>query len=202
MENVKVCIRGWLSYFGIASMKTTMQDWDGWLRRRIRMYIWKQWKLPKTRVKNLIQLGIPDWAAYRYGNSRKGYWRLSGTTTLARAISNKRLVPVKDTTASLTGTSLCTYAIEPPCTERYARRCERSGLFSPSYSILLRFSARQSSFPPPISSSRAPSRSRVSYSSIFPPSQSSARLGSIGRRARTGSPCFSAIRSMLLFPKI
>ena len=64
----------------------------GWVvRRRIRMYIWKQWKLPKTRVKNLIQLGIPDWAAYRYGNSRKGYWRLSGTTTLARAISNKRL---------------------------------------------------------------------------------------------------------------
>ena len=91
MENVKVYIRGWLGYFGIASMKATMQDWDGWLRRRIRMYIWKQWKLPKTRVKNLIQLGIPDWAAYRYGNSRKGYWRLSGTTTLARAFSNKRL---------------------------------------------------------------------------------------------------------------
>ena len=79
MENVKVYIRGWLSYFGIASMKTTMQDWDGWLRLRIRMYyICKQWKLPKTRGKNLIQLGIPDWAAYRYGNSRKGYWRLSG----------------------------------------------------------------------------------------------------------------------------
>ena len=42
MENVKVFIRGWLGYFGIASMKTTMQEWDGWLRRRIRMYIWKQ----------------------------------------------------------------------------------------------------------------------------------------------------------------
>ena len=40
-----------------------------------------------------------------------------------------------DTTVSLTGTSLCTYAIEPTCTERYARWCERSGLFSPSYSI-------------------------------------------------------------------
>ena len=41
-----------------------------------------------------------------------------------------------DTTVSLTGTSLCTYAIEPPCTERYARWCERSGLCSPSYSIV------------------------------------------------------------------
>ena len=49
MENVKVYIRGWLGYFGIASMKSTMEDWDGWLRRRFRMYIWKQWKKPKTR---------------------------------------------------------------------------------------------------------------------------------------------------------
>ena len=41
----------------------------------------------------------------------------------------------QDTTVSSTGTSLCTYAIEPPCTEQYARWCERTGLFSPSYSI-------------------------------------------------------------------
>ena len=42
MQNVKVYIRGWLGYFGIASMKTTMQRWDEWLRRRFRFYIWKQ----------------------------------------------------------------------------------------------------------------------------------------------------------------
>ena len=91
MQKVKVYIRGWLGYFGIAHMKTTMEDWNGWLRRRLRMYIWKQWKLPKTRIKNLIQLGIPEWAAYTYGNSRKGYWRMAGTSTVNRAISNERL---------------------------------------------------------------------------------------------------------------
>ena len=58
MENVKVFIRGWLGYFGIASIKTTMQEWDGWLRRRIRMHIWKQWKKPRTRVQNLMKLGV------------------------------------------------------------------------------------------------------------------------------------------------
>lgn len=42
MENVKVYVCGWLGYFAIASMKSTMEDWDGWLRRRFRMYIWKQ----------------------------------------------------------------------------------------------------------------------------------------------------------------
>lgn len=91
MQNVKVYIRGWLGYFGIASMKSTMEDWDGWLRRRFRMYIWKQWKKPRTRVKNLMKLGMPDWQAYRNGNTRKGYWAIAGSGILTHTITNKRL---------------------------------------------------------------------------------------------------------------
>ena len=91
MERVKVYIRGWLGYFGIASMKTTMQEWDGWLRRRFRGYIWKQWKNPRTRVKNLMKLGQPRWQAYRYGNSQKGYWAVAGSGILTHTITNKRL---------------------------------------------------------------------------------------------------------------
>ena len=48
---------------------------------------------------------------------------------------NKKDSHRPDTTVSLTGTSLCTDAIEPTCTERYARWCERLGLCSPSYLI-------------------------------------------------------------------
>ena len=92
MQNVKVYIRGWLGYFGIASMKTTMQRWDEWLRRRFRCYIWKQWKLPRTRVKNLAKLGMPQWQAYRNGNSRKGYWAIAGSGILKTTITNERLV--------------------------------------------------------------------------------------------------------------
>lgn len=91
MENVKVNIRGWLGYFGIASMKGTMEDWDKWLRRRFRMYIWKQWKKPKTRVKNLRKLGMPNWQAFRNGNTRKGYWAIAGSGILTHTITNKRL---------------------------------------------------------------------------------------------------------------
>lgn len=91
MENVKVYIRGWLGYFGIAHMKTTMQRWDEWLRRRIRMYIWKQWKLPGTRVKNLMKLGMPQWQALRNGNTRKGYWAVAGSGILTHTITNERL---------------------------------------------------------------------------------------------------------------
>ena len=91
MRNVKVYIRGWLGYFGIASIKTTMQEWDGWLRRRIRMYIWKQWKKPKARVGNLMKLGMPKWKAYRNGNSRKGYWAVAGSGILTHTVTNERL---------------------------------------------------------------------------------------------------------------
>ncbi len=91
MENVKVFIRGWLGYFGIASMKTTMQEWDGWLRRRIRMYIWKQWKKPRTRVQNLMKLGVPEWRACEVAYSQKSYWRSAKHASVNMAITSKRL---------------------------------------------------------------------------------------------------------------
>ena len=91
MENVKEYIRGWLGYFGIASMKTIMQEWDGWLRRRLRMYIWKQWKKPRTRVQNLMKLGLPEWRACEVAYSRKSYWRSARHASVQAAITNKRL---------------------------------------------------------------------------------------------------------------
>ena len=89
--NIKVYMRGWLGYYAIADMKHTMEDWNGWLRRRIRMYIWKQWKKPKTRVQNLKKLGMEDWKAYQNGNTRKGYWAIAGSGILHHTITNERL---------------------------------------------------------------------------------------------------------------
>lgn len=91
MQRVKVYIRGWLGYFGIASMKTTMQRWDEWLRRRFRCYIWKQWKKPRKRAKSLIQLGIPEWQARAVSNCRKAYWHMAKNGHVQRAISKERL---------------------------------------------------------------------------------------------------------------
>ena len=91
MAKVKEFIRGWIGYFYIADMKHILQSWDKWLRRRIRMYIWKQWKKPKTRVQNLKRLGIPAWQAYQWGNTRRGYWRVAGSGILSRSITNEKL---------------------------------------------------------------------------------------------------------------
>lgn len=92
MKEVKAYITGWLNHYYIASIKNTLIEWDKWLRRRLRMYIWKQWKKPRTRVDNLRKLGIPAWQAYQWGNSRLGYWRIAGSPVLARSITNEKLV--------------------------------------------------------------------------------------------------------------
>ena len=67
-------IRGWVNYFKLADAKKCLVEMDKWLRRRIRMCIWKSWKKPCTRVKNLVKCGIKPYWARIYGNSSKGYW--------------------------------------------------------------------------------------------------------------------------------
>ena len=91
MENVKVYLRGWLGYYYIAQMKQTLQSWSEWLRRRLRMYIWKQWKKPKTKVANLCKLGVSKEKAYQWGNTRLGYWRIAGSPILECSITNEKL---------------------------------------------------------------------------------------------------------------
>ena len=92
MEKIKVYMRGWLNYFGIADMKKNIVDLNGWLYRRIRMCIWKQWKLPKTRKRKLLGLGLPEWAAREGAYSRKAYWRMAGSGVVQRALTKERLI--------------------------------------------------------------------------------------------------------------
>ena len=92
MERIKVYMRGWLNYYGIADMKNNIEGLNGWLYRRIRMCIWKQWKLPKTRKRKLIGLGMPEWVASEGAYSRKSYWRMAGSGVLNRALTKERLI--------------------------------------------------------------------------------------------------------------
>ena len=68
-------IRGWVTYFRIADMRSFLEETDQWLRGRIRMCIWKCWKRVRTRFKNLQKCGITRWQAWQWANSRKGYCR-------------------------------------------------------------------------------------------------------------------------------
>jgi RNA-directed DNA polymerase len=84
-------LRGWMNYFGISQLYTPMDELDGWLRRRIRMCYWKQWRRPRTRIGNLLKLGTSKRHAILTGISRKGYWRLSKTLATQTGMTKKWL---------------------------------------------------------------------------------------------------------------
>jgi RNA-directed DNA polymerase len=88
IEELNRLMVGWCNYFALADTKTPFQDLDKWIRRRLRMCLWKQWKKPQTKVKRLLALGIPKQKAYEWGNSRKKYWRIAGSPILHRALGN------------------------------------------------------------------------------------------------------------------
>ncbi|MGZ6576489.1 MAG: group II intron reverse transcriptase/maturase [Solirubrobacteraceae bacterium] len=77
---------GWTAYFALADHPRPLRDLDEWLRRRLRQARWKQWKRYRTRRRNLVALGIPDWQARQWAATRKGYWRLAGSAPLHRAM--------------------------------------------------------------------------------------------------------------------
>ena len=92
LERIKVYARGWLNYHGIASMKNNIEDINGWLYHRIRMCIWKQWKRPRTKVRNLIKMGVPKDLAWQAGNSRRGDWYTTHTVAINMAMTKERLI--------------------------------------------------------------------------------------------------------------
>lgn len=79
---------GWCNYFSLAETPSPFKDLDGWIRRRLRMCLWKQWKTPKTRVKRFLALGVSEGKAFEWANTRKKYWRIAGSPILHQTLTN------------------------------------------------------------------------------------------------------------------
>jgi hypothetical protein len=90
-EMLRQLNRGWVQYFKLNEAKSLFSKLDKWVQRRIRQCYWKQWKLPSTKVEMLVSLGTPEWQAYQWGNTRKGYWRTSHSPILQRALNSSLL---------------------------------------------------------------------------------------------------------------
>jgi len=82
-------IQGWVNYYKLANMGKHCQKSDEWLRRRLRMCYWKQWKKISTRHVNLVRLGIPGPKAWEFANTRKGYWHIANSPILASSLTNE-----------------------------------------------------------------------------------------------------------------
>ena len=72
-------LRGWMNYFGISEYYRPIPEIDHWLRRRVCMCYWKQWRYTRTKVRELRKLGTPLHAAISVAISRKGPWHLART---------------------------------------------------------------------------------------------------------------------------
>lgn len=94
LHELKVFTMGWLGYYSLADMKGRISALNQWIRRRIRMYLWKQWKRVGARFRNLKQLGIPKGKAWEWANTRKGYWRAANSWILTRSLTNEYLASI------------------------------------------------------------------------------------------------------------
>jgi group II intron reverse transcriptase/maturase len=91
LEQIRQLNTGWGHYFKQSEAKSVFEDLDKWVRSRIRLCYWQQWKRPGTRVRELTRLGISTCQAYQWGNTRKGKWRSVQSPILRRALNNNYL---------------------------------------------------------------------------------------------------------------
>jgi RNA-directed DNA polymerase len=82
-------IRGWMHYYGLSQYYRPLPDLEAWLRRRLRMCCWKQWRYVRTKVRELLKLGTPKKTAILTALSRKGPWHLSRTLATQTGMTNQ-----------------------------------------------------------------------------------------------------------------
>jgi RNA-directed DNA polymerase len=78
-------LRGWINYFKLAEVKNIFEELDGWVRRKLRRIIWKQWKRPYTRAKNLMKRGLEEKRAWKSATNGRGIWWNAGASHMHEA---------------------------------------------------------------------------------------------------------------------
>ncbi|MEM8954853.1 MAG: group II intron maturase-specific domain-containing protein [Verrucomicrobiota bacterium] len=91
IDELRQYILGWLNYYGISHTYTKVLELSEWVRRRMRLYYWKQGKQTRTRRRHLISLGIEPDRLKLASLSRKGYWRMSRNTIVQQALTKRWL---------------------------------------------------------------------------------------------------------------
>lgn len=78
-------LRGWTSYFRLTEVKGVLQDLDGWIRRKLRCLLWRQWKRPATRNKRLQARGLDGTRAWKSASNGRGPWWNAGASHMNAA---------------------------------------------------------------------------------------------------------------------
>lgn len=89
IERINPVLRGWAGYFKLSQSKRPLEELDGWIRHKLRCAIWRQWKLPSTRARNLIRLGLSEERACKSTYNGRGPWWSSGASHMNQALPKK-----------------------------------------------------------------------------------------------------------------
>jgi RNA-directed DNA polymerase len=88
LNDLNPLLRGWIDYFKLSRVKSIFEELDGWVRRKLRALIWRQWKRPRTRYQRLLSLGLPKEQARASASNGRGPWWNSGKLHLVIAFPN------------------------------------------------------------------------------------------------------------------
>jgi len=87
ISELRSYLLGWRGYFGFCQTRSVLQAFDSWIHRRLRSYVWKQWKTGKRRFQELRRLGVGKDLAAQTAGSSKRYWHISRSPALNMALS-------------------------------------------------------------------------------------------------------------------
>ena len=85
IDKLNPMLRGWMAYFKLTETKRVLEELDGWIRRKLRCILWRQWKRPYTRAKNLMEAGLTEERAFRSAFNQRGPWWNSGASHMSQA---------------------------------------------------------------------------------------------------------------------
>ena len=89
VEQMTPVLRGWAGHFKLSQSKRPLEELDGWVRHKLRCVVWRQWKRPSTRARNLIRLGINEVRAWKSAVNGRGPWWNSGASHMNQALPKK-----------------------------------------------------------------------------------------------------------------
>jgi len=89
IEDLTLTLRGWINYFRLSEVKGIFEELDGWIRRRLRWIIWRQWKRAYARAKGLMQRGLGEKRAWESATNSRGPWWNSGASHMNQAFPKK-----------------------------------------------------------------------------------------------------------------
>ena len=88
VKELSVYLTGWRGYFGFCQTPRVLTNLEAWIRRRLRLYLWRQWRTGQNRFKELCHRGISKFNAAVAAGSPTGLWRMSGHPSVQKALRN------------------------------------------------------------------------------------------------------------------